>query len=273
MILADAPTLKAALTVHRVVADPAANIATIERMAHAAADGGARLVVFSETALTGFVGTDAPAHDRPLAQPIPGPATECLAAVAQARRLWLALGLYERAGRRLYDAAVLLGPDGAVRLRYRRVTPQWHWPGADPAVYRQGVGVPTVATPFGVGAFLLCGDLFDTGAVRRLRAGRPDWLLVPFARRFDSEVADAAQWEREERWEYAQQVGRIGVPALLVNYLADSPATGGCFGGALAVDADGAVLSSLPAGREGLAFVEPWPPRRTSTEHDVRRRA
>jgi predicted amidohydrolase len=103
-------------------------------------------VVLSETALTGFVGTDDPAHDRALAQPLPGPATERLAAVARTRSLWLALGLYERAGRRLYDAAVLLGPDGALRLRYRRVTPRWHWPAADPAVYRQGTGVPTAAT-------------------------------------------------------------------------------------------------------------------------------
>lgn len=269
--LADRSTLTAALAVHRVAGDPEANLARVERLAHAAADGGAGLVVFSETALTGFVGTDAPAHDRPLAQPIPGPATERLAAVARNRRLWLALGLYERSGRRLYDAAVLLGPDGALRLRYRRVTPQWHWPAADPAVYRQGTAVRTAATPFGAGAFLLCGDLFDAGAVRRLRAGRPDWLLVPFARRLDSEVADAAQWEQEEQWVYARQVGRIGVPALLVNYLADSPAAGGCFGGALAVGADGTMLAGLPPGREGLAFVDPWPPPRAPAEYDVQR--
>jgi N-carbamoylputrescine amidase len=252
--------MRAALAVHRVVADPATNLVTIERAAQAAADAGAELVVFSETALTGFVANDDPAHDRPLARPVPGPATERLAALARDRGLWIALGLYERAeegGQEcLYDAAVLLGPDGAIHLHYRRITPQWHWPNADPRIYRQGTGLPMATTPFGTCVFLLCGDLFDETVLNRLRQLRPDWLLFPFARRFDSEVADAAQWEQAERLDYARQAGRAGVAALMVNYLADSPATGGCFGGALVVTRDGTIFSSLPPGREGLLLVD-----------------
>ncbi|MBI3974577.1 MAG: carbon-nitrogen hydrolase family protein [Chloroflexi bacterium] len=174
-------TIAAALAVHRVVSDLNANLATIERMAHEAADAGAELVVFSETALTGFIANGDPAHDLPLGQPIPAPATERLAAVARKRRLWLALGMYERVAEgeqaHLYDVAVLLGPDGAIHLKYRRITPQWHRRNADPAIYRQGSEIPTATTPLGTCAFLLCGDLFCDPLVDRLRELRPNCLL------------------------------------------------------------------------------------------------
>jgi predicted amidohydrolase len=252
--------MKAALAVHRVVADPLTNLQAIVDLSERAAAGGANLVVFSETAITGFIGTDDPAHDRALAQPVPGPATARLSAVAVSHALWLAFGLYERrlaTGQdRLYDAAVLLGPDGAIHLHYRRLTPQWHWPAADPAIYRQGRDLPVAATPFGRCAFLLCGDLFDAAVLDRLRRRRADLLLVPFARRFDSEVADATEWAQVEQFQYARQVACAGVTTLLVNYLADSPATGGCFGGALAVGRDGAIAASLPPGQEGLLVVD-----------------
>lgn len=254
---------RAALAVHRVTPDRAETLRSMAALAHEAADAGAGLVLFAETALTGFVATGDPAHDLPLAEPIPGPATDHLAALARGRRIWLGFGLYERerapgasgAGR-LYDAAVLLGPNGAVRLHYRRITPQWHWPKDDPAVYRQGTDVAVAATPFGGCAFLLCGDLFSAPLVERVRDLRPALLLVPFARRYDSEVSDAGEWERRERLDYAAQARAADCPALLVNSLADSPATGACFGGALAVSAAGAVAAALPPGREGLLLVD-----------------
>ncbi|MGW0228597.1 nitrilase-related carbon-nitrogen hydrolase [Actinopolymorpha singaporensis] len=53
------------------------------------------LVVFSETALTGFVGNDDPVHDRLLAQPVSGPVTEQLGALSSESGIWIAIGLYE----------------------------------------------------------------------------------------------------------------------------------------------------------------------------------
>jgi predicted amidohydrolase len=240
-----------ALGVHRVHADRAANLAAIADLAHAASGRGAALVLFAETALTGFVATGEPAHDLPLGEPVPGPATDALAHVARDVRLWIGLGLYEREGGRLYDAAVLLSPDGGVALHYRRIDPHWHRPGNDTAVYRQGAAIPAVETPFGRCAFLLCGDLFNDAVLTKLAATPAEVLLVPFARGFDSEVADAADWERRERFRYAGRVRRAGLPALLVNSFGR-----GCFGGALAVDAQGATLDRLPPGRSGLLLVE-----------------
>jgi predicted amidohydrolase len=250
--------MQAALAVHRVVADSAANMTSIMRLTEEAADKGAGLVVFSETALTGFVGNDDPAHDRLLAQPIPGPVTTQLGTLSRESGMWIAIGLYERqqaaAGKdRLYDSAILIGPDGKIRLHYRRITPKWH--GGDPRVYSQGTALPMASTTFGTVAFLLCGDLFDDALLQRLHHLEPNWLLFPFARSYDSEVADADQWEREERLIYARRAARAGVGALMVNYLAEPDTSHGCFGGAMAVAPDGTIISDLQPGHEGILLV------------------
>jgi len=240
-----------------VVADPAANLTTIVQLTREAANDGAGLVVFSETALTGFIGNDDPTHDRLLAQPIPGPTTRQLGALSRECGIWIAIGLYERQQvaetERLYDSAILIGPDGKIHLHYRRISPQWH--GGDPRVYCQGTDLPMAFTAFGTCAFLLCGDLFDDELLQRVRHLEPNWLLFPFARSYDSEVADAAQWHREERLVYARQAARAGVGALMVNYLAE-PDAGGCFGGAIAVAPDGTVIDDLPPGHEGILLVD-----------------
>ncbi|MET9023435.1 carbon-nitrogen hydrolase family protein [Actinopolymorpha sp. NPDC004070] len=251
--------MHAALAVHSVVADQAANLAGIARLTKEAASKDAGLVVFSEAALTGFVGNDDPAHDRLLAQPLPGPVTAQLGDLAREAGVWIAVGLYEReqvsGEEHLYDSAILVGPDGRIQLHYRRISPQWHGPSADRQVYRQGTDLPMASTDFGTCAFLVCGDLFDDGILQRLGHLQPDWLLFPFARSYDSEVADAEQWDREERLVYAGQAARAGVGALMVNHLAE-PDLGGCFGGALAVAPDGTILGELPPGDEGILLVD-----------------
>jgi predicted amidohydrolase len=254
--------MKVALVVHRVLPDVDANLATIVDMAQRAADDGADLVLFSEAALTGLINNDHPAHDLPLGCAIPGPVTGVLGRLARQRRLWLAIGLLEREGNQLYDSALLLTPGGEIGLKYRRIQPQWHGKGADPTVYCQGTALPRLETPLGTFAFLICGDLFDDGIVRRVRDLRPDWLLFPFARCFSSRPGDQGRssdqkrWDREEKPAYAQRVALAGVTTLMTNYLADRTLLGGTFGGAMVVAADGTVIDALPLGRAGMLVVD-----------------
>ncbi len=248
--------MKAALLVPRVTADPAANLDRVEQMTADAAGSGAGLVLLPEAVLTGLINNDDPAHDLPLGQSIPGPATERLGAVARLNSLWIGFGLFERDGDCLYDSAVLIAPDGSVALRYRRNQPQWHGIGADSAVYRQGTSIEVARTPIGNVGFLICGDLFDDALVPRFRALRPDSLLFPFARCFSDGLADQARWDTEEMPEYVRQVVSVGVPALMTNYIG-APDIEEClsFGGAFAVSADGEVVASLPLGVEGALLV------------------
>lgn len=250
-----------ALAVNRVTLDMAANLDAMVRMAHAAADAGADVVLFPEAALTGLINNDDPVRDLPLAQPIPGLATETLADVARARGLWLGVGLLERDGARLYDTAVLLSPTGEIALKYRRISPGWHGRHVDLAVYGHGSGIPAAQTPWGKVVFLLCGDLFDDDLVQHVRALEPDWLLFPFARSFEDgdgcDPGHQARWDREDIFDYIERVRMVGVTTLLVNYLAVGDLEDdGTFGGAWAISGAGEVLAQYPLGRTGLLLVE-----------------
>jgi predicted amidohydrolase len=101
--------------------DVAGNRAAIEAQLRVAAAAGARLVVFPECVLSGYCFTSK-AEAWPHAEPIPGPSTEALAAVCRQLGVWAVVGMLEAepATERLYNAAVLLGPDGVVGV-YRKV--------------------------------------------------------------------------------------------------------------------------------------------------------
>lgn len=254
--------MRAALVVNRVTADAAANLAAIRAAVQEAAAAGADLAVFPEAAVTGLINDDDPVHDLPLGQPIAGDLTATLGAMAREAGLWLAIGLLERAGDRLYDSAVLLRPTGEIALHYRRIQPRWHGSRADPAVYSEGTEVAKVDTPLGSIAFAICGDLWDDAIAARLRALQPDWLLYLSARCFDDGSYDQQRWDLCERPEYLARFRLTGCTVLMANYLADRELMGGSFGGALAVAPDGTVLADYPLGQPGMLLVETLTPHR-----------
>jgi predicted amidohydrolase len=246
-------TMKVALAVPCLTTDRAANIAAVAELTREAARQGARLVVFPEAVLTGFVNTGDPAHDRLLAVPIPGPETEHLASVARECSLHLALGLLERDADAIYDSAILFGPDGRILLKYRRISPTWHGRQADPTVYREGTTIPVCHTPLGSFAFLICGDITFDNITDRVRALKPDWLLFPLARQFDEDVHDEREWKEQEIPFYGERVARMGANTLLVNYVGEMDP---CFGGAVAYLSDGQVKARHPLHQPGLLLVE-----------------
>jgi predicted amidohydrolase len=249
--------LRAALAVVRVGADPEANTAAVLSYVTEAADRGAELLLLPEGVLTGLINNDDPVHDLPLGQEVPGPATDAVAAVAADRRIWVCLGLLQRAGEQLYDTAVLIDAAGEIRLRYRRMNAGWHGRQAAPETYREGTEMPVVATPWGRMAILICGDLFDEHAVAAVRRAQPEWLLFPFARCFTGGGRSQTRWNQEEMPAYVERVRLAGVPALMVNYLADDDSLpeDRSFGGAFVVSPDGRLLAEKPLGEDGLLIV------------------
>lgn len=248
--------VRAALGVFDAGPDRRVNLARMTGLCEQAAGQGADLVVFCEAAVTGFGGDGNPEHALALGEPVPGPATSALGYAARRLRLWIGFGLFERADGVLYDSAVLLDRRGALRQVYRRVDPHWHRADADLGVYRQGTDPVTVPTEFGVLALLICGDLFNDEVLGQLAARRPNVAVVPMARGFDADVADDAQWRDQEQAIYVSQVHKIGAASLIVNQLGGPPGTTGCFGGALAVAADGTMLATWPLHTEGLLVVD-----------------
>jgi predicted amidohydrolase len=55
------------------------------------------------------------------AEPVPGPTTEFLGEAAKKSRLELVAGIYERDGKAIYNTSVLLGRDGGLKGKYRKV--------------------------------------------------------------------------------------------------------------------------------------------------------
>jgi 5-aminopentanamidase len=91
--------------------------ACLGRLREAAA-AGCHLVVFPECALSGYM-VETRAEAWRLAEEVPGPATEALAAACAGLGLHVVVGMLERDGDLLRNTAVLVGPGGLVG-RYRK---------------------------------------------------------------------------------------------------------------------------------------------------------
>jgi len=99
------------------------------------------------------------------AEPIPGPSTEYFGLLARKHNLYIAAGLYERAGHLIYNTAVLLGPDGKLVGKYRKVTlPRDEIAGG----VAPGHEYPVFQTRFGKVAMMVCYDGFFPEVARQL---------------------------------------------------------------------------------------------------------
>jgi predicted amidohydrolase len=98
-------------------------------------------------------------------EPIPGPSTEYFGQLAKKHNLYIVAGLYERVGHLIYNTAVLLGPDGNLVGKYRKVTlPRDEISGG----VAPGHDYPVFETRFGRVAMMVCYDGFFPEVARQL---------------------------------------------------------------------------------------------------------
>lgn len=244
--------MNVSLVVHRVGPDPARNMQLMGLAVTQSAKAGAHLVLFSEAATTGLALTNDPKHDLLLGEPVPGPAIALFSELAKTSRIHVAFGILERDGAALYDSAVLIAPTGDVVLSYRRIDPLWHTHAGDARVYREGSEMPVVDTAIGRFAFAIGGDVFNDTVAEKVKEAHPDYLLMPFARCFDSGMCDQDRWDREERPAYVQRVSGLGMTAFMTNSMGDRDFDGGTYGGAMVIHADGRVTHALSLGMPGM---------------------
>jgi len=141
-----------------------------------AAAGGARLVVFPEMATSGYVWRDRE-EIAPYVEPIPGPTTDAIAAIAAETGAYAAIGLPEmdiNTGA-YYNSAVLIGPGGVVGT-YRKT----HLFAADPRWAREGNdGFPVFDTSIGKIGLLICMDAMYFEPARILGLQEADIVAFP----------------------------------------------------------------------------------------------
>ncbi|MBM3725285.1 MAG: carbon-nitrogen hydrolase family protein [Acidobacteria bacterium] len=120
------------------------------------------------------VGT--PSTYEQVAEPIPGPTTERLAALARARNSYVAAGIYEREGATVYNTSVLIDRRGELAGKYRKVylpreeVERGLTPGNDYPVFR---------TDFGTVGMMICYDVFFADPARALATRGAEIILMP----------------------------------------------------------------------------------------------
>jgi len=121
----------------------------------------ADLVVLPET-LT-YYGTHKTYAD--CAEPMPGPSTDYFGALAKEQNLYIVAGLIEREGHLIYNVAALLGPDGKLVGKYRKVA----LPRSEIAAgVTPGHDYPVFTTRFGKLGMMVCYDGFFPEVAREL---------------------------------------------------------------------------------------------------------
>lgn len=132
--------------------DIAGNLAQVADLSRQAARAGARLILFGEGALTGYLLTP---EMLPLALTKDGPAAQQLLGISRKHNIVIVAGTLERAARRLHMSAFVAYPDGRLLVqRKHRLTPTELNAGLTPGPEKR-----TVFTVDGVKcAICICAD-------------------------------------------------------------------------------------------------------------------
>jgi predicted amidohydrolase len=100
-----------------VMGDKKANVAALLRGVEDAAGAGCDVAVFPECSMAGWLSSSA----RTAAEEIPGPLTRKLSEAAKRHKMAVVAGLEEREGDRVYNSAVMIGRDGALLAKHRKI--------------------------------------------------------------------------------------------------------------------------------------------------------
>lgn len=235
-------------------ADLDGNLRRAREMIRRAAEAGCRLVVLPECLDVGWAHPAA----RELAQSIPGATSDFLATAAQETGLYVVAGLTERAGKRLYNAAVLLSPAGEILLKHRKINLLHDVEGS----YTVGDSLSVARTPLGVLGVNICADNFPNSlalAHTQARMGA-QVLLSPSAWAVDADH-DPETEPYGALWKgaYATLAGLYDLTVIGVSSV--GPVRGGvwegrkCIGCSLAVGPGGRLLAEAPYGADAEALV------------------
>jgi len=172
------------------------NIAKIEKLTRKAKQQGADTAIFPELSLTGYVVLD---QIYELAEPIPGPSTQRIQALAKETGMHIIFGmpeLSEKTKATVYNTAVMVGPKGLIGT-YRKMYLPTHSVFEEKRYFRPGYEPATFQTELGNIGLTICYDVFFPEVFRlaRLRGAQ---LIVcisasPAIRRGYFEILTAAR--------------------------------------------------------------------------------
>ena len=199
----------------------------------------ADIALFPESSILGWENPEA----HRLAEPIPGKDSDRIAGLARKYKVMIAIGLDEKDGDRLYDSAILMDKTGKLLAKHRKINvlPELMTP---PYAEGRPEDIGVVETEFGRLAVLICADTFTDAYLERLKALKPDLMLVPYGW-----AAANDQWPEHSKLleelvkKRAAQVGCPMAGVDLVGEMTHGPWQGRTYGGSSFVaDGKGTIL-------------------------------
>ncbi len=190
--MADGGVFKAALIqMEPAHLDKASNVSRMIDYIGKAAQGGARLVIFPELIVTGYVPPYDPVEKGRFyeaSEHIPGPTADRIRKVADDKDVFVIFGMIERGvsllGPVMHNVSVMVGPEGFLGV-HRKM----HLPGGEKLYFAPGNDVAVFETELGRIALLVCYD-FWFPEVSRIAALKGAQIVVDSANwpRFDTDT-------------------------------------------------------------------------------------
>ena len=232
-------TLPIALIQERAIIDQGAgnadaNLSVIEARVAEAARQGAKLVLLQELHNGAYFCQHESVDEFDLAESIPGPSTERLAALAKQHKIVVVSSLFERRAAGLYhNTGVVFDADGSTAGKYRKM----HIPD-DPGFYEKfyftpgDIGFKPIDTSVGRLGLLVCWDQWYPEAARLMALAGADLLLYPTAIGWDPTDADDEKARQRDAWILSHRGHAVanGLPVLSCNRVGHEPSPLGAAG-------------------------------------------
>ena len=243
--------------------DPNENLAKAEWKIREAAGRGAQIVCLPELFRSQYFCREENQEMFALAEPIPGPTTERLGALARELRIVVLASIFERRAPGVYHNSVaILGAEGELVGRYRKM----HIPD-DPLYYEKfyftpgDLGFPAFDTPFGRIAALVCWDQWYPEAARVAALRGPAVLFYPTAIGWHPSEKARDGAAQLDAWRTIQRAHAIanGVYVAVANRVGyEGPAESGIefWGSSFIADPFGRVIAEAGADSEAILTAE-----------------
>ncbi|MFC4260407.1 carbon-nitrogen hydrolase [Marinobacter lacisalsi] len=215
-------------------ADKTASLDTPERLVRQAANEGAQLVVLQELHATHYFCQTEDTSTFDLAEPVPGPTTDRLGALAGELGVVLVGSVFERRMNGVYhNTAVVLETDGSLAGIYRKM----HIPD-DPGFYEKFYFTPgdaafndgrngftPIDTSVGRLGILVCWDQWYPEAARLMALAGAELLIYPTAIGWDTTDDPEEQARQLDAWVTVQRGHAVanGLPVIAPNRVGTEP--------------------------------------------------
>jgi len=175
-------------------ADVATNVKKAMELAHIAAGEGANIICLSELFNTPWFPSSIDPAAFAMAEPEDGPTVTALREAAGRDGVAIVGDIFEKDGDEHYNTAFVIGPDGAITGKYRKIhvpqIPLWE----EKTYFRPGdLGFGVFETPFARVGVQICWDVFFPEGFRILALKGAEVVFCPTASAFEH---SRRKWER-----------------------------------------------------------------------------